>query len=86
MGFTATIYSKDEARKMPPKKRPLNYRVSSKIYMAAWDAVGQSTHLKTGNKGQDADRAGKIVTDLCFKIAEELERLGITFEQLNDSK
>lgn len=75
--FTAEIMSREEAMKLPPNKRPLNYRISSEMYVAVWDAIGQATncydpipYINTFKPEQAAD----IVVKLCFKIAEELEK------------
>lgn len=71
MGFTAIILSKDEALALPPEKRPMNYRVPSKIYHDVFEAVGS------------LDESARGAVDLLFKIAAELERLGVTYESTN---
>lgn len=76
MNKTAIIYSKEEAKAMAPKDRPICYRVTSKIFHAAWDAVGAP--------GLKPEEMSKAALDMCFSVAEELERLGVTFEQVNE--
>lgn len=75
--FTATILSEDEAMALPLKQRPLNHRISSEIYHAVFEAIGEaSTTWKTemGNEVFNSSAASKIAVDLCFKIANEAER------------
>lgn len=80
------IISKEEARALPPDKRPLCFRVPGKIYTAVFEAVGAASLCwEPKPEGVFAtEQASKFATDCCFSIAEELERLGVTFEQLND--
>jgi hypothetical protein len=85
MGFSAIVYTKEEARAMPPEKRPICYRIPEKIYTGIFEAVGAAS-LCWQPKPEgvfDTEQASKFATDLCFKVAEELERLGVTFDQLN---
>jgi hypothetical protein len=95
MGSTAIIYTKEEARAMEPEKRPICYRVPGKIYTAAWETVGHASLCWKPRPDEpmvdgkpigvfDTEEATKATMDLLFVIAEELERLGVTFEQLND--
>jgi hypothetical protein len=75
--FTATIMSKEEAMALPLKDRPLNYRISSDMYHAVFEAIGAaSTTWKTemGNEVFNSEAASKIAVDLCFKIADEIEK------------
>lgn len=75
--FTATILSKDEAMALPLNKRPLNYRISGDMYSAVFEAIGEaSTTWKSemGNEVFNAEHAEKIAVNLCFKIAEEVEK------------
>lgn len=86
MGFAMDIIGKEEARALPPEKRPLCFRVPGKIYTTVFETVGASS-LCWNPKPEgvfDTEQASKFATDCCFAIAGELERLGITFEQLND--
>ena len=74
--FTATIMSKEEAMALPVKERPLNYRISSGIYHAVFEAVGAASMCwqpKPGKQVFDSEAAAKIATDLCFTIANEIE-------------
>lgn len=75
--FTATIMSEDEALALPIKERPLCFRISSEMYHAVYEAIGEaSTTWKTemGNEVFNAEAASKIAVDLCFKIANEAEK------------
>lgn len=79
--FTAIIMSKEEAMKLPLEKRPLCFRISSEMYMAVWEAIGSATNCfkpklnkREFNKKFIPEKASNIVVDLCFKIAEELEK------------
>jgi hypothetical protein len=83
MSKTALIYSKEEALKMPPEKRPLNFRVPSKIYTQVFEAVGAASMCwkpKPDSQVFNSEMASEVAVDLCFKIASELERMGITYE------
>lgn len=76
--FTATIMSHEEAMALPSSKRPLNYRISSDLYNAVFEAVGTATNCwnpKPDDAGFDFIKAEKIAVVLCFKIADELERV-----------
>lgn len=74
--FTAEVMSKEEALALPLEKRPLCYRISSEIYHAVFEAIGEASlcwsEPSVGNF--DSEHASQIATDLCFKIAHELEK------------
>lgn len=77
MGFVATIMSKEEAMKLPLKERPLCFRLSSEIYHAVFEAIGAASmcwYPRPSNEVFSSEEASKIATDLCFKIADELEK------------
>jgi hypothetical protein len=59
--------------------------VTSKIYHDVFEAVlAASLCWKPKPIGTfDTELASKYAVELCFKIAEELERLGMTAEQIN---
>lgn len=88
MSPVADIYSKEEARAMPPARRPICYRVPSRIYHAAFEAAGHASLCwKPKPEGVfDSDEASQAALNLLFVVAEELERLGVTFEALNDQE
>jgi hypothetical protein len=74
--FTATIMSRKEAMKLPVEKRPLNFRISSEIYHAVFQAIGSASMCwkPIPKKHTFApEMASKIAVDLCFAIARELE-------------
>lgn len=83
MGFAMDILSKEEAMALPPKQRPLCYRVNGRIFMAVHEAIGQASLCWRGRDGKcsppvdefDAALAGKIAAELCFLIADELDKL-----------
>ena len=69
---------------LPPEKRPMNFRIPSKIYHDVFIAVGHAS-LCWNPKPQpncvfDSREAEKAALDLLFNIAAELERAGITYE------
>ena len=72
---TATILTKEEAMALPVEQRPLNYRISSEIYTAVFEAIGAASMcwepIPTGVF--DSTNASQVATDLCFKIAKEIE-------------
>jgi len=75
--FTSTILSKEEALALPLNERPLNYRISSEIYHAVFEAIGAASMCwqpKPSFEVFDSAMAEKIAVDLCFKIANELEK------------
>lgn len=74
--FTATIMSKEEAMALPLKERPLNYRISSEMYHAVFEAVGEASmcwNPRPSNEVFDTEQASDIAARLCFKIADEIE-------------
>lgn len=78
MGFAMDILSKEEAMALPPKQRPLCYRVNERIYTAVFEAIGAASMCwkpGTGNAVFQSEQASKIATDLCFLIANEMDRL-----------
>ena len=74
--FTATILSDDEISTLPPNERPLNHRISSEMYHAVWQAIGEASMQWSPRPTGvfDSSGASKIATELCLKIAEELEK------------
>lgn len=86
MGNTAIIMSEDEAMALPQSKRPMCYRVPSKIYHDVFEAIGAaSLSWEPKPTGQfDTTAAEKVAVDLLFKIADEIERLGVTTEKMRE--
>lgn len=85
---TAIIMSEAEAMALPQSKRPLCFRVPSAIYTAVFEAVGAASMCwkpRPGNQVFAAEEASNVAVNLCFKIADELERLGITTEMMRDT-
>jgi hypothetical protein len=84
--FTAEVMSKEEAMALPLKNRPICYRISSKIYHAVFTAIGQASMCWKPRPGSEvfaSEEASKIALELCFEIAEEIEK---TCEQLKEGK
>jgi hypothetical protein len=74
---TATIMSNEEAMALPLKERPLNHRISSEIYHAVFEAIGAASMCwkpRPSSAVFDSSAAEKLAVDLCFKIANELEK------------
>ena len=79
MSQTAVILSQDEIAQLPQAKRPLNFRISSRIYHAVWE------HIGAASLHPSPEHIEKEAIDLCFKIAEELERLNIDPRRINEN-
>lgn len=78
MGFAMDILSKEEAMALPPKQRPLCYRVNERIFVSVHEAVGAASMAWKPRPGKEvfaSEEASKIAADLCFLIADELDRL-----------
>lgn len=73
--FTAEVMSKAEAMALPVNKRPLCYRVSSEIYNAVFEHIGEASLCwEPKPKGQfDSTRASDVAVRLLFKIANDNE-------------
>lgn len=85
---TAIIMSEAEAMALPQSKRPLCFRVPSAIYTAVFEAVGAASmcwNPRPSSEVFDTEQASNVAVELCFKIADELERLGITTEMMRDT-
>lgn len=75
--FTATILSKDEAMALPLKDRPICYRISSEMYTAVFEAIGSASMCWKPRPSKElfsSEEASQIAVDLCFKIANEVEK------------
>lgn len=85
---TAIIMTEAEAMALPQSKRPLCFRIPSAIYTAVWEYVGAASMCwepRPGNQVFAAEEASNVAVNLCFKIADELERLGVTTEMMRDA-
>lgn len=60
---------------LPLKERPLNYRISSEMYHAVFEAIGEaSVCWDPKPSGQFwSEQASDVALRLCFKIANEIE-------------
>lgn len=72
--FTATIISNEEAMALPLKERPICFRISSEMYHAVFEAIGAASMCWGDDRVFKSERASQIAVDLCFKIADEVER------------
>lgn len=76
--FTATIMSKEEAMRLPLKERPICFRISSEMYHAVFESIGAASMCWNPTPSKEvfsSEEASKIAVDLCFKIAEEIEKV-----------
>jgi len=74
---TATIMSKKEAMKIPLKKRPICFRISSEMYHAVFEAIGEASMCWNPRPSKEvfaSEEASDVALRLCFKIADELEK------------
>lgn len=75
--FTATILSNEEALALPLKERPINHRISSEMYHAVFEHIGEASMAWSPNTGSavfNSEMASDVAVRLCFKIANELEK------------
>lgn len=74
--FTATILSQAEIDALPIKKRPICARISSEMYHAVFENIGAASMAweprPTGVF--DSELASKVAVELCFIIANEIEK------------
>ncbi len=76
MNKTAIIYTKEEIAAMPLKERPLCARISSELYHAVFEAIGEASmcwNPKPSSEVFHAEMASDVAVRLCFKIANEIE-------------
>lgn len=70
---------------LPPKERPLNHRISSEMYHAVWEHVGQASMCWNPRPGKEifsAEEASEVATSLCFKIANEIDSMREALEKI----
>lgn len=80
--------SEAEAMALPQSKRPLCFRVPSKIYHDVFEAVGAASLCWKPRPTVEVfstEEASNVAVELCFKIAAELERLGVTTEMMRNT-
>jgi hypothetical protein len=73
-----TTMTKEEAMALPVKERPLCYRLSSELYTAVFEAIGEASMCwdpRPGNQVFASEQASDVATRLCFTIAEEFEKI-----------
>lgn len=88
MNKTAIILSPEEITALPQAERPLNFRLTSKIYHDIFETVGAASMCwqpPPSTEVFDTAKAEQCAVDLCFKIAAELERLGVDPKSINEN-
>lgn len=65
--------------RLPLKERPICFRISSEMYCAVFEAIGAASlcwkpRSEKGAWEFASEDANRISVDLCFKIADEVER------------
>lgn len=74
---TGTIMSEKEAMALPVNKRPICYRISSEMYTAVFESIGEASMAWKPIPGKQifqTEKASDIALKLCFKIAKEIEK------------
>ena len=69
--------SKEEAMALPLKERPICFRISSEIYHKVFETVGAASmcwELRPGDQVFASEQASKLAVELCFAIANEIEK------------
>lgn len=68
--------TKEEALSLPVQQRPLNFRISSEIYHAVFEHIGEASMCWTPlpNGEFNSSLASDVAVRLCLKIADELEK------------
>lgn len=82
--FTATITPHAEALALPLKERPLNHRISSEMYHAAFEAIGEASmcwNPRSAHEVFNSEQASDVAVRLCFKIANEVESKTALFRE-----
>ena len=75
--FTATVLTKEEAMKLPPKERPLCFRIPNELYTAVFESIGEASMCWSPLPGDQvfaSEKASDVAVKLCFKIADELDK------------
>lgn len=83
--FTTTILSCDEAMALPVCERPLNFRISSEMYHAVWEHVGQASMCWNPRPGAEifsSEEASEVAKSLCLKIAKEVDPMREALEKI----
>jgi hypothetical protein len=68
--------SNEEAMALPLKDRPLNHRISSEMYHATFEAIGEASMCWNPRPSDEvfaSEQASDVAVRLCFKIANEIE-------------
>lgn len=76
MNKTAIILSEQEAMALPLKDRPICYRISSEMYQAVFEHIGEASmcwNPRPSNEVFNSEKASDVAVRLCFKIANEIE-------------
>jgi hypothetical protein len=76
MGFAMTILNKEEAMKLPPRERPLCYRLPEPIFNAIHQAIGEASMCwkpRPGKEVFNSEQASKVAFELCHVVADALD-------------
>lgn len=68
--------SEEEAMALPLKERPICFRISSEMYHAVFEAIGEASMCWNPTPGDSvfaSEKASDVAARLCFKIANEVE-------------
>lgn len=63
MGYAVTILTKEEALRLPPKERPLCYRLPEALFNRIHSEIGAATSASP-------EEAARIAFDLCHFVAD----------------
>ena len=78
-GFcTAVVMTEEEAMSLPLKERPLCFRISAEMYDAVFEYIGEAAMCWDPPPDMtkfEPEKASNVALRLCFKIAEELEKM-----------
>lgn len=77
--------SHDEAMALPLKDRPLNHRISGDLYHAVFEHIGEASmcwNPRPSNEVFASEQAADVAVRLCFKIADETEKLREALEKI----
>lgn len=75
--FTANIMTEEEAMKLPLEQRPICFRLSSEMYHAVFESIGEASMCWKPTPGDQifaSEKASDVAIRLCFKIAQEIEK------------
>ncbi len=75
--FTATVMSKEESMALPLKERPICHRISSEMYSAIFEHIGEASmcwNPRPSSEVFNSEQASDVAVRLCFIVANEIEK------------